>query len=102
MLKLAVLGVVHALGLLDRYPPTPSSLAKPFIRKYLEPSSFTTEDALGSVFRRKPTFVVFSNAYLWYLEPTAARFLHQELTRDYVLAAEIGSAQIYRRIASPQ
>ena len=37
--------------LLGRYPPTrlathPSALGKPFIRKYLEPDSYTTEDAL--------------------------------------------------------
>jgi 4-amino-4-deoxy-L-arabinose transferase-like glycosyltransferase len=48
--------------LLGRYPPTllathPSALGKPFAIKIVEPGH-TPEDALRSVFRREPTFVV--------------------------------------------
>jgi hypothetical protein len=87
--------------LLGRYPPTrlathPSALGKPFVRKYLEPTSFTTEDALRSVFRREPTFVVW-RPNLGYLDSAAIRFLQQELTNAYVLIRQIGSAQVYRR-----
>jgi hypothetical protein len=89
--------------LLGRYPPTrlathPSALGKPFIRKYLEPNSSSTEDALRSVFRRDPTFVVW-RPNLWYLDPAAVRFLQYELTNAYVLMGQIGSARIYRRTA---
>jgi hypothetical protein len=89
--------------LLGRYPLTrlathPSALTKPFVRRYLEPDSQTTEDALRSVFQREPTFVVFSeNLPSLYLDSIAVRFLEQELANAYVLVGHIGSAQIYRR-----
>jgi hypothetical protein len=87
--------------LLGRYPPTrlathPSNISKPVIRKFLEPDSDTTEDALRSVFRREPTFVVW-RPNLWYLNAAAVRFLEHELTTAYVLAGHIGSAQVFRR-----
>jgi 4-amino-4-deoxy-L-arabinose transferase-like glycosyltransferase len=90
-----------AYWLLDQYPPTrlathPSNLGKPFLRKFLEPDSNTTEDALRSVFRREPTFVVWY-PNLWYLNLSAVHFLEQELTTAYRLVAHIGSAQVYRR-----
>jgi hypothetical protein len=85
--------------LLGRYPPTrlgthPSALSKPFIRKYLEPDSETTEDVLRSAFLREPTFVV-CRPNLWYLNAAAVRFLEHELTTAYVLAGHIGSAQVF-------
>jgi len=88
--------------LLGRYPPTllathPSALRKPFIRKYLEPDSETTEDALRSVFLRQPTFVVW-RPNQW-LNGAAARFLEQELMTAYVLVGHIGSTQVFRRTA---
>jgi hypothetical protein len=87
--------------LLGRYPLTrlathPSTLSKPFLRKYLEPGSYTTEDALRSVFRREPTFVVW-RPNLWYLDPAAVGFVQEELTNAYVLIGQVGSAQVYRR-----
>ena len=87
--------------LLGKYPPTrlathPSSLDKPFIRKYVEPTSYTTEDALRSVFRREPTIFVWFPG-LWYLQPADARFLRQELMSAYVSIGQIDSAKIYRR-----
>jgi hypothetical protein len=86
--------------LLGRYPPTrlathPSNLGKPFIRRIVEPSSQTTEDALRSVFRREPTLVVGPPNI--HLNAAAARFLEYELTNAYVLIGQIGSNQIYRR-----
>jgi 4-amino-4-deoxy-L-arabinose transferase-like glycosyltransferase len=87
--------------LLGRYPPTrlathPSALGKQFVRKYLEPASYTTEDALRSVFRREPTFVVW-RPNLGYLDQPSVRFVQQELTNAYVLIGQIGSTQVYRR-----
>jgi hypothetical protein len=87
--------------LLGKYSPTlltthPSSLGKPFIRKYVEPTSYTTEDALRSVFRRQPTFVVWIPD-LWYLDSAGARVLQHELMNAYTLIGQIDSARIYRR-----
>jgi hypothetical protein len=87
--------------LLGRYPLTrlathPSSLSKPFIRRYLEPDSQTTEDALRSVFGRKPTFVVYWRP-LWYLSPADIAFVEHELESTYTLVGQIGLAQVYRR-----
>ena len=90
--------------LLDRYPPTllathPSNLSKPYVRKYLEPDSHTTEDALRAAFRREPTFVVEPTIVgrSWeYLDPAGVRFLQQELTNAYMLVGQIGSAKIWR------
>jgi hypothetical protein len=89
--------------LLDRYPPTrlathPSNLAKPYLRRHIEPDSQTTEDALRSVFRRQPTFVVW-RPNLWYLDPAAVGFLQDELTNAYAFIGQIESARIYRRSA---
>jgi 4-amino-4-deoxy-L-arabinose transferase-like glycosyltransferase len=89
--------------LLRRYPPTrlathPSALSKPFIRKFLEPDSDTTEDALRSAFRREPSFVVW-RPNLQYLDLAAVRYLEKELTSAYVFVGRIGSAGVYRRIA---
>jgi 4-amino-4-deoxy-L-arabinose transferase-like glycosyltransferase len=91
--------------LLGRYPPTllathPSALGKPFVRRYLEPNSVTTEDALRSVFLREPTFVVW-RPNLFYLSAADVRFLEQELMTDYVLVGQIGSQQeqVFRRTA---
>jgi hypothetical protein len=86
--------------LLGRYPPTllathPSSISKPFIRRYLEPASQTTEDALRSVFRREPNFVVWGD--VWYLTPADIGFVEHELANTYTLVGQIGLAQIYRR-----
>ncbi len=89
--------------LLDRYPPTrlathPSNLGRPFIRKYVEPDSKTTEDALRSVFLQEPTFVV-SRPKLWYFDSIADRFLEQQLKADYMIVGQFGSIRVYRRIA---
>jgi hypothetical protein len=92
--------------LLGRYPPTPlathpSNLRKPFMRRYLEPDSQTTQDALQSVFRREPTFV------LWFppdFNPTEISFVERELANTYTLVAQFGLAQVYRRrsISAPR
>jgi 4-amino-4-deoxy-L-arabinose transferase-like glycosyltransferase len=87
--------------LLGRYPPTrlathPSALGMPFVRKYVEPASHTTEDVLRSVFRREPSFVVGRPDFLR-LDPPAVRFLQQELTNAYLLIGQIGHAKVYRR-----
>jgi hypothetical protein len=89
--------------LLGRYPLTrlathPSNVSKPSIRKYLEPLSVTTEDALRRIFLREPTFVV-CRPNLWYLDSIAVRFLERELTTSYVLVGRVGLAQIFRRTA---
>ncbi len=89
--------------LLDRYPPTllatqPSNLVKPFIRKYLEPNSETTEDALCNVFLREPTFVVWY-PHSWYLDMPATSFLQEELATAYELVAIIGRDQVFQRKA---
>src|SRR5262249_55601083 len=87
--------------ILHRYPPTllathPSNLAKPFIRKYLEPNSKTTEDALRSVFFQEPTFVV-GYPRSWYLDNAAYRFLQEELATAYELVANINGNQVFQR-----
>jgi hypothetical protein len=87
--------------ILDRNPPTllathPSNLAKPFIRKYLEPDSRTTEDALRSVFLLEPTFVV-GYPHSWYLNDAAYRFLQENLASAYELVANIDGNQVFQR-----
>ncbi len=89
--------------LLDRYPPTllatqPSNLVKPFIRRYLEADSETTEDAFRSVFLREPTFVVW-HPHSWYLDTAATSFLQEELATAYKLVAVIGRDQVFQRKA---
>jgi 4-amino-4-deoxy-L-arabinose transferase-like glycosyltransferase len=88
--------------LLDRYPPTllathPSSLDAPSIRRYLEPDSRTTEDALRSVFLQKPTFVAVERAYSRYLDAASVRFLQQELATGYELIENIDGNQVFQR-----
>jgi hypothetical protein len=87
--------------ILDRYPPTllatqPSNLTKPVIRKYLEPDSETTEDALHNVFLMEPTFVV-GYPHSWYLNDAAYRFLQKELASAYELVANIDGNQVFQR-----
>jgi 4-amino-4-deoxy-L-arabinose transferase-like glycosyltransferase len=87
--------------ILDRYPPTllatqPSLLSKPFIRKYLEPDSKTTEDALRNVFLMEPTFVV-GYPRSWYLDNDAYRFLQEELATAYELVANVDGNQVFQR-----
>src|SRR5262249_18351431 len=89
--------------LLDRRPPTllathPSNLLKPFIRKYLEPDSRTTADALRNVFLREPTFVVlkFDSWSVRLLDTASSRFLRQELTTRYELVANIDGNQVFQ------
>jgi hypothetical protein len=87
--------------LLDRYPPTllathPSALGKPFAIKMVECDSCTAEDALRSVFRREPTFVV-GPPNEDFFDSTAVRFVQHELANAYVLIGQIGSVQIYRK-----
>ncbi len=89
--------------LLDRYPPTllathPSNLSRPFIGRFFEPQSETTEDALRSVFLRKPTFVVWY-PHSWYLDTHATSFLQEELATAYELVAIIGRDQVFQRKA---
>jgi len=89
--------------LLGRYPLTrlathPSNISRSSIRKHLEPSSETTEDALRSVFLREPTFVVYY-PNLSYLDSNATRFLENELTTAYALVGRVGLARILRRKA---
>jgi hypothetical protein len=89
--------------LLDRYAPTPLATHPPnvsasFLRKIVEPDSNTTEDALRSVFRRNPCFVVGSPNPS-YLDAASIRFLQQEMTTNYAVVGHFGSVQVYRRIA---
>jgi 4-amino-4-deoxy-L-arabinose transferase-like glycosyltransferase len=88
--------------LLDRYPPTllathPSDLRKPYIRRYLEPDSRTTEDALRNVFLREPTFVVRYAGHDVPLDGAAYRFLQEELASAYELVANIDGNQVFQR-----
>jgi hypothetical protein len=89
--------------LLDRYAPTllathPSNVSASLLRKIVEPDSNTTEDALRSVFRRNPCFVV-SRRNPQYLDAASIRFLQQEMTTNYAIVGHFGSMQVYRRIA---
>ena len=89
--------------LLDRYAPTPlvtfpPNVSASFLRKIVEPDSDTTEDALRSVFRRNPCFVV-GPPNPPYLDAASIRFLQQEMTTNYAVVGHIGSMQVYRRIA---
>jgi len=89
--------------LLDRYAPTPlathpDNVSASFLRKILEPDSDTTEDALRSVFRRNPCFVI-GPPNPWYLDAASIRFVQQEMTSNYAVVGHIGSVQVYRRIA---
>jgi len=85
--------------LLGRYPPTrlathPSALAKPFVRRYFEPDSNTTQDALRSVFLRKPTFVVWRPDFRYSPD---VHFMEQELTTAYTLVARIEGREVWER-----
>jgi hypothetical protein len=76
----------------------PSNMGKPYLRKYLEPDSATTKDAVRSVFLHKPTFVVLPPAPgPWYLDKAATQFLQQELVTSYELVGRITGNQVFRR-----
>jgi hypothetical protein len=92
--------------LLDRYAPTllathPANVSAPFLRKIVEPDSDTTEDALRSVFRRNPCFVV-GPPNPWYLDAASNRFVQQEMAANYAVVGHIRSVQVFGRIGSVQ